>query len=69
MLEMVGGRMSTCADVARSVHQVLGMRVSSHTIKRALHRASLRSQTKIKKPHLSSKNVKAHLEFARVHKH
>ena len=69
MLEVVRGRMDTCADVSRSAQQVLGMRVSSHTIKHALHRAGLRLQTKVKKPHLSSKNVKAHLEFARVHKH
>jgi transposase len=69
VLEMVRGRVGTCADLARSSQQVLGVKVSSHTIKRALHRAGLRSQTKVKKPHLSLKNVKARLEFASVHEH
>ena len=69
VLEMVRGRMDTCENVARSTQQVLGMRVSSHTIKHELHGASLCSQTNVKNPHLSSKNVKARLEFARVHKH
>jgi hypothetical protein len=36
--------------------------------KRALQRASLCSQTKMKKPHLSSINVKACLEITRVYK-
>ena len=69
VLEMVRGRMGICAYIARFVQQVLGMQVNSNTIKRTLHRANLCLQTKIKKPHLSSKNVKARLEFARVHEH
>ena len=69
MLKMIRGKMGTCADVVRSVQQVLGMQVSSHTIKRTLHRAGSRSQTKVKKSHLSSKNIKARLEFARVYEH
>ena len=52
--------MGTCADVARSAQEVLEMRVSSHTIKHALHRGGLHSQTKVKEPHLSSTNMKAH---------
>ena len=51
------------------MQQVLGMQVNSHTIKRVLYRAGLCLQTKVKKPHLSSKNVKARLELARVHEH
>ena len=69
MLEMVKGRMGTCTNVARSVQQILEMQMSSHIIKRALHRASLRSQTKVKKTTSFFQNVKARLEFARVHEH
>ena len=59
--------MDTCAHVARSIQQVLKMIVNSHTTKRGLHRGDLYLQKKMKKTHISSKNVEAHLEFVKVH--
>ena len=69
VLEMVRGRVDTCADAARQVNQALGIQVSCQTIMRTLVRAGLHSQKKVKKPHLSAKNVKAHLEFSRIYQH
>ena len=69
VLEMVRGRVGTCADAARQVNQALGIQMSRQTVMRTLVKASLHSQKKVKKPHLSAKNVKAHLEFARIHQH
>ena len=67
ILEMVRGRVGTCADVARQMNQALGIQVSHQTVMHTLIRAGLHSQKKVKKPHLSAKNVKARLEFARIH--
>ena len=43
--------------------------MSHQTVMCTLVRAGLHSQQKVKKPHISAKNVKAHLEFARIHQH
>ena len=69
VLEMVKGRVGTCADAARQVNQALGIQVSRQTVMRTLVRANLHSHKKMKKLHLSTKNVKARLEFARIHQH
>ena len=67
--EMVRGRVGTYADATRHVNQALGMQVSCQTIMRTFVRVGLHSQKKVKKPHLSAKNVKACLEFAKIHQH
>ena len=41
VLEMVKGRVGTCADVARQVNQALGIQVSHQTVIRTLIRAGL----------------------------
>ena len=51
------------------MNQALEIQVSRQTVMRTLVRVGLHSQKKVKKPHLSAKNVKAHLEFARIHQH
>ena len=51
------------------MNQALGVQVSRQTVMRTLVKAGLHSQKKVKKPHLSAKNVKACLEFARIHQH
>ena len=43
--------------------------MSRQIVMHTLDRAGLHSQKKVKKPHLSAKNVKARLEFARIHQH
>ena len=69
VLEMVRGRVGTFADAARQVNQALGIQVSRQTVMCTLVRAGLHSQKKVKKPHLSAKNMKARLEFARIYQH
>ena len=69
VLEMVKGRVGTYANAPRQVNQALGIQVSHQTVMHTLVRAGLHSQKKVKKPHLSTKNVKARLEFARIHQH
>ena len=60
--------MGTCTDAARQVNQALGIQVSRQTVMHTLVRAGLHSQ-KVKKPHLYAKNMKARLEFTRIHQH
>ena len=43
--------------------------MSRQTIMHTLVRAGLHSQKKVKKPHLSTKIVKARLKFAKIHQH
>ena len=43
--------------------------MSHQTIICTLIKTSLHSQKKVKKPHLSAKKMKAHLEFARSHQY
>ena len=69
VLEMVRGRVGTCANAARQVNQVLEIQVSRQIVMHTLVRVGLHSQKKVKKPYLSAKNMKAHLEFARIHQH
>ena len=49
------------------MQEAFGMQVYVETVRRALCRGGLQSQVKQKKPRLSIKNVKAHLDFARAH--
>ena len=69
VLEMVRGRVGTCANAARHMNQALGIQVSRQTVMCTLVRVGLLSQKKVKKPHLSTKNVKVRLEFARIRQH
>ena len=63
------GRVSTAREATKQVHEVFGVQVSEVTVRRGLCRAGLQSHVKEKKPHLSSNNIRARLEFARKYQH
>lgn len=69
VLQLMGGRASNVLDVARHVEEDFGIFVSAQTMRRALQRSGLSAQQKKKNPQLSDKNVKAHLNFARIQEH
>ena len=68
MLDMTRGKLNTAVEATKNVQEAFGMQVCVETMRHALRRGGLQSQVKQKKkPHLSIKNVKAHLDFARTH--
>ena len=67
VLDMTRGKLNTVVEATKNVQEAFGMQVCIETVRRALYRGGLQSQVKQKKPHLSIKNVKACLDFARAH--
>jgi transposase len=63
------GKVSTTREATKQVQEVFGVQVSEVIVRRALCRAGLQSHVKEKKPHLSSNNIKALLEFAIKYQH
>lgn len=63
------GKVSTAREATKLVQEVFGVQVSEVTVRRGLCRAGLQSHVKEKKPHLSSSNIRARLEFARKYQH
>ena len=61
--------MSTAREATKQVHEVFGVQVSEVTVRHGLCRAGLQSHVKEKKPHLSSNNIRARLEFTRKYQH
>ena len=53
--------------VIKVVRQYIGRKISIKTVRWALHCVDLKIQAKKKKPLLSTKNIKARLEFAKSH--
>ena len=66
MLDMTREKLIV-VEATKNVQEAFGMQVCVETVRRALHRDGLQSQVKQKRPRLSIKNVKAHLDFARTH--
>jgi transposase len=58
-------KVSTARKATKHVQEFFGVEVSEGTVCRAFCRACLQSHVKEKKPHLSSNNIKACLEFAK----
>jgi len=56
---MTRGKLNTAIEAIKNEQEAFGMQVCVETVRRALHRGSLQSQVKQKKPLLSIKNVKA----------
>ena len=67
VLDMTRGKLNTAIEATKNVQEAFGMQVCVETVRRALRIGGLQSQVKQKKPRLSIKNVKAHLDFARTH--
>src|ERR1700738_5104474 len=63
------GKVSSAREATKQVQEVFGVQVSEVTVRRGLCRAGLQSHVKEKKPHLSSNNIRARLEFARKYQH
>lgn len=63
------GRLETSVAVAKKLFDDIGVKVSNRTVRRTFHKAGLGAMTKQAKPKLSSKNIKARLEFAKRHQH
>jgi uncharacterized protein (DUF2384 family) len=69
VLEVTRRRLSVDVDATMRVQQVFGIEVNSQFLRFTLCRASLYSQSKRKKPHLSSKNMKAYMRFVRIYQY
>ena len=66
-LDMTRGKLNIAVEATKNVQEAFGMQVCVETVRRALCRGGLQSQVKQKEPRFSIKNVKAHLDFARIH--
>jgi transposase len=66
---ITSGRLETGVAVAKKLEEDLGIKVCDRTVRNAFHEAGLGAMEKEAKPKLSSKNIKARLEFAKRHQH
>lgn len=64
---ITSGGLETSVKVAKKIEDDLNVKVSSRTVRRALHEAGFEAMEKQEKPKLSSKNIKARLAFAKQH--
>ena len=69
ILEVTRRKVGIATDACRQLKKDFGVQMSANTVRRALCRHDLSAQVKEKKPQLSRKNIKDHLEFAMVHQH
>jgi transposase len=65
---ITSGRLETAVAVQKRLKDDLNMDVSERTVRRTLQEAGMEAAEKECKPLLSSKNIKARLDFARRHK-
>lgn len=63
------GNLNTAVAVTNALNKDFQYNASVSTVKRALHEAGLSTHKKLKKPRLSSKNIKDRLSFAKSHQH
>jgi transposase len=66
---ITSGGLETGKEVAKRLECDIGVKVSSLTVRRALHKAGLGAVEKQAKPKLSPENIRACLEFARRHQY
>ena len=64
---ITSGGLDTSVAVKQKLQTELDIVVSAQTVRNTLRQAGLASHTKLSKPHLSAKNVRARLAFARAH--
>jgi transposase len=64
---ITSGQLDTASDVRKALENQLKVKVSERTVRRILQNAGLGAAGKQNKPKLSSKNIKARLEFAKRH--
>ena len=65
--KIVSGEEKTATSLAKTLSIEKKIPISRKTVARALNNAGLKAKEKKKKPLLSSKNIKARLEFAKKH--
>jgi transposase len=65
--QITTGGKRTAVEVRNALENDVGVSVNSNTVRRTLKNAGLGAIIKPKKPHLSSKNVKERLAWARAH--
>ena len=65
---ITSGRLNSSVEVAKKLETELDLKISKHSVRRALHRSGLKASEKVEKPNLSTKNAKARLDFANAHK-
>ena len=65
--QITTGRKETAVDVKKSLENEVGVSVSDDTVRRAMKLSGLGAIVKPKKPHLSSKNIKERLAWAKEH--
>ena len=68
LLEIGKRTLDIAANAIRYVQQVLGMAISSQIVMHILIKVDLCHRQR-QRSHISSKNVKAYLEFAKIHQH
>jgi hypothetical protein len=68
LLEIGKRRLDITTNAIRYVQQVLGMAINSQIVMRILIKVDLRHRQR-QRSHISSRNVKACLEFAKIHQH
>lgn len=61
------GNKENAVEVTKSLREDLGIHVSPDTVRRSLHASGISSIIKPKKPHLSHKNARVRLEWAKSH--
>jgi transposase len=61
-------KLNTAMEATKWLKNNLDVQVSERTVRRTLNGAGLEAAKKVKRPHLSDKNVKARYEFAKQYK-
>lgn len=64
---ITSGNLDTATEVKKKLENDVNVIVSDNTVRRALQEAGLDAVEKAKKPRLSSKNIRARLEFAKMY--
>ena len=65
---IISGKADTAVDVAKSLSQTMGRKVSTQTVHRGLRKIGLKAHIKSKRPFLSQHHKKERLDFAMTHK-
>jgi transposase len=66
---ITSGEADTATQVVQKLKDQYSIRVSSHTVRRALKQAGMKAVVKKKRPRLLPRHIKARYEFALAHQH
>ena len=66
---ITSGHIQTGVAVTKKLESELGVKVCDRTVRNALHEAGLGAMEKEKRPKLSAKNIRARLQFAKLHQY